>query len=309
MLDDLVFAFFMLLLPAILWIHPKTRRNGGNWIIALKTVPPGILVCCWSSWLLSVVRNALGDCLERDIVIPLWAVLGLPLIAALLFIMAAGFLIKRRSAAPEEKYRPGPSIALFAILLPPSLLLYSVVSLVSTFAGIENYRSEWRNRRLPAEGDTKIVFQEQSIHPFLAEYDYRIRFSRDGEHTYKLLFTNSGGNTYFNLYRLKDGRLLFRDKDWDYLVDPGAREVFVLRKFERKLYAVKVPDEKVDWWAGPTREKGKVVMEIGGHTLPATEVTGLLDGMTYYGCITTRFRSAAQEPERAISFHRNESRL
>ena len=36
--------------------------------------------------------------------------------------------------------------------------------------------------------------------------------------------------------------------------------------------------------------------------------TVVCDGMTYYGCITTRFRSAAQEPERAISFHRNESR-
>ena len=71
---------------------------------------------------------------------------------------------------------------------------------------------------------------------------------------------------------------------------------------------MKVPDEKVDWWAGPTRAKGKVVMEIGGHTHPAQDVTGLLDGMTYYGCITTRFRSAAQEPERAISFNRGESR-
>ena len=307
MLDDLVFCFLMLLLPAVLWIHPKTRRDGGNWIIALKTVPPGILVCCWSSRLLPVIRNVLGDWLERDVVIPFWGVLGVPLIAALLFIMLAGFLIKRKSA-PEEKYRPGPSVALFACFLPPSLFLYSVIAFVSTMAGAENYRSGWRDRRLPAEGDTKIVFQEQSIHPFLAEFDYRIRFSRGGEHTYKLLFTNTGGNTYFNLYRLKDGRLLFRDKDWDYLVDAGVREVFVLKKFERKLYAVKVPDEKVGWWAGPVREKGKVVMEIGGHTFPAEEVTGLLDGMTYYGCISTRFRSAAQEPERAISFHRNGSR-
>ena len=144
MLGDLVFGFLMLFLPAVLWIHPKTRRDGGNWIIALKTVPPGILVCCWSSWLLSVIRNALGDLLERDVVIPLWVVLGLPLVAALLFILTAGFLIKRRSAAPEEKYRPGPSIALFACFLPPSLILYSVVAFVSTMAGAENKRTaQW----------------------------------------------------------------------------------------------------------------------------------------------------------------------
>ena len=309
MLDDLEFAFFMLLLPAFLWIQPKTRRDGRNWIIALKTVPPGILVCCWSGQLLLVIWNALRDRLERDIVLPLWGVFGLPLIAGLLFTMLAGFIIKRKSAPPGEKYRPGPSVALFAILLPPSLVLYSVISFVSSMAGIEKYRSEWRSRRLPAEGDTKIVFQEQSIHPFLAEYDYRIRFSRGDWLTYKLLFTNPGGNTYFNLYRLKDGRLLFRDKHWDYLVDPAAQQVFVLKKFERKLYAAKLPDEKVTSWPNPVREKGQVVMKFGNRTLPAEEVTGLLDGMTYYGCITTRFRSAAQEPEQAIRFHPNESRL
>ena len=43
MLAHLVFGFLMLILPAVLWIHPKTRRDGRNWTIALKTVPPGIL--------------------------------------------------------------------------------------------------------------------------------------------------------------------------------------------------------------------------------------------------------------------------
>ena len=36
MLAHLVFGFLMLILPAVLWIYPKTRRDGGNWTIGKK---------------------------------------------------------------------------------------------------------------------------------------------------------------------------------------------------------------------------------------------------------------------------------
>ena len=47
MLADLIFTVLMLILPVVLWLVPKTRRNNGNWLIALKTVPLGIIVCYW----------------------------------------------------------------------------------------------------------------------------------------------------------------------------------------------------------------------------------------------------------------------
>ena len=48
MVEDLIFTFLMLILPAILWIVPKTRRNNGNWLIAWKTVPLGFIAMCWT---------------------------------------------------------------------------------------------------------------------------------------------------------------------------------------------------------------------------------------------------------------------
>ena len=141
-------------------------------------------------------------------------------------------------------------------------------------------KGDWRTAWLPREGNTGIAFQEQPIHPFLAEYNYRLRFSRDGELTCQLLLTNTGGRTKFNVYRLKDGRLMFRDKMWDYLVDvlgPECR-VFRVEPFEDKLYAARIPNEKIDSWAFvPARKDDGLVMEMGGQTVPAEDVTGILE--------------------------------
>jgi len=41
-------------------------------------------------------------------------------------------------------------------------------------------------------------------------------------------------------------------------------------------------------------------MYINSHAIPAEDVTGILDGMSYYGCIQYEFHSAAQKPEEQI---------
>ena len=298
MLAYLAFCVFMLILPAVLWIVPKTRRNNGNWLIALKTVPAGILAVALTGELLSKIQFALRESLETDIAVPVWLQLVAMLIAAALVIVPGGLFIKRKFGT-VRKYNPGPSILLFFLFLPPAFIVFSVI-----FTGFNimnrDYRGEWRSSWLPPEGNTKIAFQQQSIHPFLAEYDYRLRFSCDGGKFTRLLFTNCGGRTHFNLYRLKDGRLLFRDKDWDYLVDAPKRQVLMLKPFEGKLYAAEVPNEKIDSWSDPYRKNGKVVVRIGKHTVPADDVTGVLDGMTYYGCILNKFYPASQKPETKI---------
>ena len=42
-------------------------------------------------------------------------------------------------------------------------------------------------------------------------------------------------------------------------------------------------------------------MEMGGQIVPAEDVTGILDGMEYYGCIQDRFYTAEQKPEEKIT--------
>ena len=301
MLDDLIFTILMLILPAILWIVPKTRHNNGNWLIAWKTVPLGFIAICWTGWLMSKFQSVLSEQLERNIDIPFWLALVVPLTVAFLVIIPGGLFIRRKFGT-EKKYNPGPSILIFLAAVPHVIILSWILSFVCDL-GADDYKGEWRTSWLPKEGNTAIAFQEQSIHPFLAEYDYRLLFSRDGEQTCQLLLTNTGGSTYFNVYRLKDGRLLFCDKEWDYLVDVQGPEcrVFRVDSLEDRLYAARIPNEKIGSWSiVPIREDDQIVMRMGDHTVPAEDVTGILDGMTYYGCIQDRFYPADQKPEQPI---------
>ncbi len=301
MVDDLIFTILMLILPAILWIVPKTRRNNGNWLIAWKTVPLGFIAICWTGRLMSKFQSVLSERLERNIDIPFWLALVVPLTVAFLVIILGGLFIRRKFGT-EKKYNPGPSILIFLAAVPHVIILSWILSFVCDL-GADDYKGEWRTAWLPKEGNTAIAFQEQPIHPFLAEYNYRLRFSRDGEQTFQFLLTNTGGSTYFNVYRLKDGRLLFCDKEWDYLVDVQGPEcrVFRVDSLEDKLYAARIPNEKIGSWSiVPIQENDQIVMRMGDHTVPAEDVTGILDGMTYYGCIEDRFYPAEQKPEQEI---------
>lgn len=49
------------------------------------------------------------------------------------------------------------------------------------------------------------------------------------------------------------------------------------------------------------RKDDRIVMGMAGQTVPAEDVTGILDGMTYYGCIEDRFYPVDQKPEQQIS--------
>ena len=301
MLDDIIFTIVMLILPVVLWLIPNTRRNNDNWLIALKTFPLGILVFYWSGELMSKIAYIISERQERDYEPPILIILAVSLIAAFLVIIPGGLFIKRKFGT-EKKYNPFPSILLFVLALPPAIFAATLISCAGDFMQ-DDYEGEWVSNWLPREGNTGIAFQEQSIHPFLAEYNYRLCFSRDGERSYQLLLTNTGGRTHFNVYRLKDGRLLFRDKMWDYLVDVQGPECRVLRvePFEDKLYAARIPNELFKSWAFvPERKGDEIVMGMGEHTVPAEDVTGILDGMTYYGCIEDRFYPAEEKPEQKI---------
>jgi hypothetical protein len=41
-------------------------------------------------------------------------------------------------------------------------------------------------------------------------------------------------------------------------------------------------------------------MNMGKHNVPAEDVSGILDGMVYYGCIKDQFYPASEKPEERI---------
>ena len=99
---------------------------------------------------------------------------------------------------------------------------------------------------------------------------------------------------------MQDGRLLFRDKDWDYIVEAKNAKVYRLETSGGKQYIAPVPNEEINSWSGPEEMNGKIVMRMGGHNVPAEEVSGILDGMVYYGCIKDKFYPAYEKPEERI---------
>ncbi len=147
MLVDIILTVLLLILPTVLWIVPKTRRNNGNWLIAKKTVPLGIIALYWSDALLGKIARDISEQQERDIEISIWIGLAVPLIAAFLVIIPGGLFIKRKFGT-EKKYNPGLSILLFFLLLPPVFIADMILSFACSFAD-SDHKGDWRTAWLP----------------------------------------------------------------------------------------------------------------------------------------------------------------
>ena len=294
----------LLLLPAIiLWAIPKTRRSAGSVVTAWKTVPLGCVTMVVLPNVLIALLAVLGKILGLPEIRPVYAVLSL---GALIFGIFAGIrvitgmknYIRKRygtadGAEPESKK---PYYVAF-VCLALTVVVVTLVPLIWFMTSNGNYRGPWRTYPVVTEHGTELAFQERSIHPFLAEYDYRFRFRKNGQETFQDLWLNTGGRTYFNVFRLKNGRLLFSDKNNDYIVEVKSRKVYMLEKIDDVYYAGLLPEGKFDSFGfSQGQESGKVHLHIGKHFIDAEPVTDHLADPKYIGCITTGFFPASEKP-------------
>ena len=303
--DDVILIIFLLIIEAIWWIIPKTRKNNGNIIIAFKTFPLGMIAWILSHFLMQKTVRFLSELKMENISISLKWQFSISLFFTIAVIIVSGILIKRYWG-DEKKYDPLPSLGCFAILCIPTAAFGMFLAIMTFGFSIskDSTHSEWSTEWLNIGTKEKIAFESQSIHPFLAEYNYRLRFVQEGKSHRQWLFINTGGRTHFNIYRLADGRFLFQDKEWDYLVDAEKMEVYRLAGADGKLYAALIPNKNIHSWGGPGKSQDKVVMEFDFQEVPAVDVTGILDNMQYCGCIKDRFYSAQEQPESAIEHWR-----
>jgi hypothetical protein len=285
-------VLLLLSVPAVLWAIPRTRRAVGSWTLAWKTVPVGCLGFV-------VLLSLFGWLFKQIGVAASWGTFILALFASWAGIVAVVRLIRRKFAA-SGNFSWFPSVAVF--------LAYGVVftMVIWVLAGVLLMRGDYRGtwREYPFCSDPPLVFGECSIHPFLAEYDYRIRFGNCGDAPTAPLMTNTGGRTYFNIYRLRDGRFYLTDKDFDYLVDPASQKVSYLDAFEGRIYAAPLPNRKITSWSGLFRNGENVVQTFNDLTVEAQNVNTAFEGMVYHGCIACgRFISAAEHSEAPIERH------
>ncbi len=303
MLEDIILIFLLLATASILWIVPASRFNNGNWIIAFKTFPLGVIALILSAKLLNALFYYFCEIKMENLQPAVWINTLIPLAAALAVITGAGFIIKRY-CGNGKKYNPLPSFLLFFLSLIPVGIFSFFLSMAIMFCsfGSGKYSSEWRTIWLELGTKEKFAFESQSIHPFLAEYNYKIRFVNNGKSTRQRLFVNCGGRTHFNIYKLQDNRFLFRDKDHDYLVDASKQQVSRLARFRGKLYAAVMPDEDIVSWSRPYQTPQGIFMDFNHKKVAAQNVEKILENMEYCGCIRDKFYTAKEKPESAIEF-------
>ena len=71
-------------------------------------------------------------------------------------------------------------------------------------AGVENFdesKRPWTECSVPHPGSTPpLTFMQKSVHPFLAEYEYKVRFGIGTNAAERWLPLNCGGRTLINAY-------------------------------------------------------------------------------------------------------------
>ena len=143
MAADLIFTALLLILPTVLWLVPKTRRNNGNWLIAMKTFPLGIIAAFWVGELLGKIARIISERQEREFEFPFGMGLAISLAAGFLVIILGGLFIKRRFGT-EKKYNPGPSVLLFLLFLLPSLFCLLIITYACNLME-SDYKGKWQN--------------------------------------------------------------------------------------------------------------------------------------------------------------------
>ena len=302
MFANILTALWLALVPAVLWAVPRTRRMTGDWMTALRNVPPGCLVTFLLPVLAYFCLDFLGNEKElfvlRRVWYPFWS--GVFSILAGLGLIAFLNRISHCKHPPERKTSFLPYVAVYVFYAVTAIVLSNLISFAVMMRNVSGFRGNWRTSLLPPENGVRVAFQQAAIHPFLAEYDYRLRFRSGSSEEYRALQTNTGGRTHFNLYRLKDGRLLFSDKDHDYLVDVPSRKIEYLFRHDGRFYAV--PYEHHEFRScGRLESGGAVEFTFDGKTVKASPVDpALLEGKTYYGCLTDDFYSASEKGETPV---------
>lgn len=197
MIIEYCWIAFFLLLTAVFWGIPILRRSTGHIAGAGKTAMPGCLISVLLPVTFSFLSAKFG--MQGFIWLELPILLGIPL--------AALFVIPRITSALHVKAGGDPKNApritalfLYFVLVPVYLVSVTVGNIILCFAGFNDKTQLWVNT--PLDGvPGKIVFQQKSIHPFLAEYDYRVTVRlEDGKEITSYLPVNAGGKTKINVY-------------------------------------------------------------------------------------------------------------
>ena len=211
----LLIVGLLVLPPLVLWKckgfcekHPST--------VPFRTVPLGCLATLGLEALFSsAVYWLFHKVLGRNP--PNW--MELPMVLLAIFL---GIWVIVRLSELLTKGRKSPPGCLYPLVLVGTVTVVLVISFFCTTS------EPYYVIHMPAVQNCEIAFEQRPSHPFLAEYDYRIRLGKGNDKAYFQLWPNTGGRTFVNVYRVADDKLMLKDKDAAYLVDIAQRRVYMV---------------------------------------------------------------------------------
>ena len=154
-----------------------------------------------------------------------------------------------------------------------------------------------------------VTFLQKRIHPFLAEYDYAVRFQTAAlPGAERPLPTNTGGRTEMNVYWYpphagSGAYLRLQDKDGEYLVDFELGRTRRLLRIRGATYAGDLVDDVNSY--GVIESNGIITVHCGDRTAEKVEsgyethpgiYVGRLDGQNS----PLRFVPASEDSEKTI---------
>lgn len=305
-LEILLIFSFLLLPPLVLWRcrrfcekHPST--------IPFRTVPLGCLTMFAAAALLErAITLLFKTVLERNVpyVVSRWGGPVVGLLALFLGLAVINSLSKRLKKGGKAPHR-WLFLVVFAGLAAISMAIAMIFAANRPFpilpdsCDYDRESAAWSTIFLPKLRDCPIAFEQRPIHPFLAEYDYRIRLGKRDNRRYFRLWTNTGGRTYINVYRVSEDKLLLKDKDGSCVIDTTRMQVYLVHYGQGAdgsestiLFAIPLSEKAFDGMG--SRE----VYFTDGTSAQAIPYNLDLGTCEYMGCIMDdSFYTPAEQPE------------
>lgn len=307
-LETILITLVLLLPPLVLWRcksfcekHPST--------VPFRTVPLGCLTMLWLILIYGFALHWIYDVL-LECNPPHWLnrFHPLPILFAIPLGIAVIVLLSKRFAKGKERPCGYLYPAVFSGALVIALAIsfcVTVGSLIFEAGGFGKVPRNWHTIYLPQLQDCRLAFEQRPSHPFLAEYDYRIRLRHGKNLDYFQLWPNTGGQTFVNVYKVADDKYLLKEKDAWYIIDATQRQVYLVDipttntvnppKTEIR-FAVPLSDKSFSSMGGEEEEFH--VNFKDGTSAKAIPYDVDLSQMEYLGCIMDySFYTPDEQPE------------
>ena len=304
-LETILITILLLLPPAVLWgcrrfceKHPST--------IPLRTVPLG---CLTMFWLVLSYGSAIPwlfyEVLKRNP--PHWldSIKELPI---LLLAIPLGIAVIISISKRLTKGKEPPHVCLYPLVFAGILMVACGISCVCSIGhgpfdvdGFDKESRDWYKIFLPKLQDCRITFEQRPSHPFLAEYDYRIRLWHGKNLDFFQLWPNTGGRTFINIYKVAEDKLLLKDKCASYIIDVTEKQVYLVRSFPSTEstdihFVVPLSEKPFDSMGGDAKDLRADFTD--GTTSHAIPYNVDLNHCVYIGCIMDySFYTPDEQPE------------